>query len=67
MSYAAVQSPLAGQPERRHPEGFTWVELRDRLNLPYDRACPTWVKRMETEIGLVRAKGAGRAYVWRVA
>ncbi len=52
---------------RRHPEGFTWVELRDRLNLPYDRACPTWVKRMETEIGLVRAKGVGRAYVWRVA
>ena len=21
---------------RRHPEGCTWVELRNRLNLPYD-------------------------------
>jgi hypothetical protein len=51
---------------RRHPSGHTWAVLRDRLDLPYDRPCPTWIRRMETESGLVREKGAGRAYVWTV-
>jgi hypothetical protein len=49
----------------RHP-GLTWAELRDRLSLPYDRPCPTWVKWLERDIGLSRAKGAGPAYVWHV-
>ncbi len=46
--------------------GLTWAELRERLNLPYKQPCPEWVKRMEEEIGLSRARGTGRAYVWRI-
>ena len=51
---------------RRTPAGRTWAELRDGLRLPYDRPCPTWVRRLETEEGVVRAKGTGRALVWTV-
>lgn len=51
----------------RHKSGLTWLELKDRLHLPYDRPCPTWVKRMEQENGLSRIKTYGRAYVWKVA
>jgi hypothetical protein len=50
----------------RNPSGLTWVELRERLDLPYNRPCPTWVKRMEEETGLSRARGSGRAFVWRI-
>lgn len=49
---------------RRNPRGLTWPELRDRLDLPYTQPCSTWVKQMEEEIGLIRTKGTGRAYVW---
>jgi hypothetical protein len=49
-----------------NPEGFTWAELKERLRLPYEEPCPTWVKRMEQEIGLVRARGAKRAYLWKI-
>jgi len=52
---------------RQNLAGLTWAELKERLDLPYDRPCPTWVKRMESEVGLSRAKGSGRACVWRVA
>jgi hypothetical protein len=46
--------------------GLTWEELKKRLKLPYERACPEWVKRMEKEIRLKRVKSAkGRAFVWR--
>jgi len=51
---------------RKNPAGLTWLELKERLNLPYDQPCPTWVKRLEDEIGLSRTRGAGRAYVWKV-
>lgn len=50
-----------------NPEGFTWVELKVRLNLPYEQPCPTWVNRMEQEIGLVRARGAKCAYLWKIS
>lgn len=49
-----------------NPAGFTWVELRERLALPYKQPCPTWVKWLEREIGLTRARNSGPAYVWRV-
>lgn len=48
----------------RRGEGLTWAQLRDGLRLPYDRPCPTWVRQLEQDIGLVRRKGTGRAYVW---
>jgi hypothetical protein len=50
---------------RRSPQGLTWVQLQERLNLPYDRPCPTWTNRLQQEIGLLRKK-TGRAFLWRV-
>lgn len=49
-----------------HPAGFTWAELRSRLALPYEQPCPTWVRRLETEIGLTRSRGENAAYIWRI-
>ena len=49
---------------RRTPEGLTWAQLKDRLDLPYDRPCQTWIRQMEREIGLTRARGTERAYLW---
>ena len=51
---------------RRNPGGLTWAELKQRLDLPYDRPCPTWVRQMGREVGLSRARGTGRAYLWKV-
>jgi hypothetical protein len=50
----------------RNPEGLTWMELRKRLDLPYDRPCQSWIQRMEQEDGLTRISGPGRAYLWTV-
>ena len=47
-----------------HSGGATWNELRDTLQLPYDRPCPEWTRRLEKEIGLVRHKGGGRSLRW---
>lgn len=51
---------------RRSPEGLTWVQLQQRLKLPYDRPCPTWTHMLEEEIGLSRKKVQGRAFLWRL-
>gem|GEM_PF-321731 len=51
----------------KNPEGCTWTELRNWLALPYERACPTWVQKLENEIGLKRSKGMGRALVWKIS
>lgn len=51
---------------QRNPAGLTWTELRCRLDLPSERACPEWTKQLEQEIRLTRTKGSGRALVWRV-
>ena len=50
----------------RNPSGLTWAQLKERLDLPYNRPCPTWIRRMEQEAGLSRAKGSGRAYIWAI-
>jgi hypothetical protein len=49
-----------------HPAGYTWKELRDKLDLPYDQPCPTWVKQLEEDIGLFRVRETGRAYIWKI-
>ena len=51
---------------RKNSRDMTWTELKTALDLPYERPCPEWVNRLEKEIGLVRRKGAGRAFVWQV-
>lgn len=48
------------------PSGRTWKQLQAVLMLPYTRPCPTWVRRLEREIGLVRDKRRGNALVWRI-
>jgi hypothetical protein len=50
----------------RNIGGLTWSQLQERLGLPYDRPCPTWTSHLESDIGLVRAKGTGRELVWRL-
>lgn len=52
---------------RKHPEGMTWVQLKEHLGLPQKTACPTWTRHLEQEIGLRREKGRGRALVWKVS
>jgi len=65
MRYVDFKNQIL-QELRRNPDGLTWTELKDRLALPYDRPCQSWVERMESEDGLRRVKGVGRAFVWRV-
>lgn len=50
----------------RHPDGLTWMELKLRLVLPYERPCPTWVRRLEEEIGLVRTRNQSGPAIWTV-
>mgnify|MGYP001555096939 CR=1 FL=1 len=66
MRYVEYRDQIHGK-LRRRKRGMTWAQLRDELDLPYDRPCPNWTKRLEAEIGLTRTKGEGRALVWRVA
>jgi len=51
---------------RRNPRGLTWAQLKDSLDLPYNVPCPDWTRRMEAEIGLSRAPGPTRAFVWTI-
>ncbi|OGL44438.1 MAG: hypothetical protein A2161_11310 [Candidatus Schekmanbacteria bacterium RBG_13_48_7] len=46
--------------------GLTWAQLKNRLALPYDNPCPTWINRLEQEIGLLRSRESGRAFVWKI-
>jgi len=57
-----IQKELA-----KHPDGLTWVELQNKLNLPYDRPCQTWIYQMEQEIGLTRNRETQRAYIWKIS
>ena len=63
MRYTQFRDLITRELRRRH-RGLTWGELRDRLDLPYDRPCPSWVRRLEQEIGLARTRGTGRALIW---
>jgi hypothetical protein len=50
----------------KHPQGLTWVQLRDRLHLPYRQPCQTWIARLESEIGLLRKKRIANALIWKI-
>ena len=63
MKYVEAKKLIESELSKR-PEGLTWKELRDRLDLPYKTFCPEWTKALEAEIGLVRQRQGGRAYVW---
>jgi hypothetical protein len=65
MRYLEFRNAIEEELLQNHA-GLTWAELKERLNLPYNQPCPEWVRRMEEDAGLSRARGAGRAYVWRI-
>jgi hypothetical protein len=65
MRYADFKTAIHRE-LRRNPRGLTWLQLQQRLSLPYDRPCATWTRMLEEEIGLSRRKGDGRAFLWRV-
>lgn len=65
MRYAEFRDAIKEELLRK-PDGRTWAELRDHLALPYERPCPEWTACLEREIGLVRRKGEGRAFVWKL-
>ena len=65
MRYVEFRKTIQKELEQ-NLDGLTWSELKERLDLPYDQPCPAWVKQMEEEIGLSRARSSGRAYVWRI-
>ena len=65
MKYIEFRDTIRSELQR-NVAGLSWVELRDRLELPYDRPCPTWTNRLEQEIGLVRVRGEGRALIWKL-
>lgn len=50
---------------RSHRKGATWKELKTNLRLSYTIPCPTWVYRLETEIGLSRSNGP-QGKIWTV-
>jgi len=56
-----IRSKLASE-----PEGMTWSELREALDLPYLRPCPEWVKMLERDIGLTRNEKRANTLVWRL-
>ncbi len=65
MTYVEFKNRIEAR-LKKQASGLTWRELKESLELPYDRPCPEWVKRLEAEIGLARMPGAGRALVWKV-
>lgn len=51
---------------KKNPGGLTWKDLKNRLDLPYESPCQTWLRQLENEIGLVRRAGSGRALLWTI-
>ena len=65
MRYAEFRDAVRGYLSL-HSEGATWKELREALDLPCERPCPEWVKRLETDIGLDRTEKRGRTLLWKL-
>ena len=49
-----------------NPNGLTWKELKETLKLAYKIPCQTWLYQLEDEIHLVRSKGEGSDYIWKI-
>lgn len=65
MRYVEFRDAIRGELSRT-PAGLTWVELRSRLSLSYERPCPEWIRRLEEDIDLRRVTGEGRAKIWKI-
>jgi hypothetical protein len=64
MKYVEFRAAIQGY-LRLHRKGATWKELKSNLRLSYPIPCPSWVHRLETDIGLFRSKGP-RGKIWTV-
>ena len=64
MTYEEFRNAIKSELER-NPDGLTWTEIRARLKLPQKVPNNKWVRKMETDIGLVRMKDL-RGIIWRV-
>jgi hypothetical protein len=49
------------------PDGQTWTEIRTKAKLVQKFPNNVWVKRLETEIGLIRAKDEHGIFRWRLS
>ncbi len=65
MTYTAFRDTVRSTLQS-HPNGLTWQELRQTSQLPYQRACPEWTKRLERDIGLNRSAKRGNALIWKL-
>jgi len=65
MRYIDFKDLIAAE-LRQTPAGLSWSELKNRLQLTYQRPCATWIRRLEHEIGLVRVPQHGHTYCWRI-
>ena len=65
MKYTEFRDSIAAR-LKSHPSGLTWKELKESLDLPYERPCPVWTRRLETEIGLDRNRKRGNAKLWKL-
>ncbi|HCD34731.1 MAG TPA: hypothetical protein DER01_20145 [Phycisphaerales bacterium] len=63
MKYTEYRDAIADALKHEN-SGLTWKQLRDQLDLPYNRPCPEWTRRLEQEIKLTRVKGSSRALIW---
>ncbi len=50
---------------KANPDGLTWTELKAQLKLPQRVPNNRWVRSMEKDIGLLRAKSV-KGILWRV-
>ena len=46
--------------------GLTWTQLRDALGLTQRVPNNIWVRRLESDIGLLRVKSAGKGTLWKL-
>lgn len=52
---------------REHGPALTWTEIRTKAALPQLFPNNGWVRRMETDIGLLRAKDGRGIILWRLS
>jgi hypothetical protein len=65
MRYTEFRDSIQAELQRT-PAGLCWKDLKQRLQLPYERPCSTWIRRLESDIGLARAR-KGSMYLWMIS
>lgn len=49
-----------------NPNGLTWSQIKERLNLPQKVPNNQWVARLEKDINLIREKQEKSVLIWRL-